>query len=69
MPHIDGRHLAPYRRRLKYLRRFEEPTPEQAEEIRLLVDLLEPFVTSEHVRFPTREAHEAMVEAVRGKVA
>lgn len=69
MPHIDGRPLALYRRRLQYLRRFSEPTANQAEEIRLLVDLLEPFVASEHVRFPTKEARDAMIKAVRGEVA
>lgn len=69
MPHIDGSHLAPYRRRLGYLRRFSEPTPNQAEEIRLLVELLEPFLDSEHVRFRTQEAHDAMVKAVRGEAA
>lgn len=69
MPHIDGRHLAPYRKRLQYLRRFEVPTPDQAEEIRLLVDLLEPCLSSEHVRFPTKESRDAMVTAVRGKAA
>lgn len=65
MPYIRAEDYTEQRKRLKYLRRFEVPTPEQAEEIKTLRELLQPLVADRaHVRFSTTASYDAFVDAV-----